>query len=148
MIAVEAVDYMQERKDEHAQVIPLVEETLHVEKREVSTGKVRVRTLVDTVEEHARATLSEETVEVTRVPIGTVVDKAPSVRVDGDLTVVPVLEEVLFVEKRLVLAEEIHIRRRVKREDVEVPVSLRKQRAIIEPSPPDDVQTPDKDANT
>lgn len=139
---------MQDRKETDTQVIPLVEETLRVEKREVSKGKVRVRTVVDTVEEHARATLAEDTVEVTRVPIGTVVDKAPSVRTDGDTTIVPVVEEVLFVEKRLVLAEEIHIRRRVKREDVEVPVSLRKQRAVIETTTPDGVETPDKDANT
>jgi stress response protein YsnF len=48
------------------------------------------------------------------------------------VTIVPVLEEVLVVEKRLVLKEELHIRRRVDTESVEVPVTLRKQRAIIE----------------
>jgi stress response protein YsnF len=36
------------------------------------------------------------------------------------------------VEKRLVLKEELHIRRRVTHENVEVPVTLRKQRAVIE----------------
>lgn len=138
---------MQDYKPSDTEVLPLVEETLRVEKRQVSKGKVRVRSVVDTVEEHARATLEEETVEVTRVPVGTVVDKAPSVRTDGDTTIIPVLEEVLFVEKRLVLAEEIHVRRRTKREDVEVPVSLRKQRAIIETLPPED-ETPNKDAKT
>lgn len=138
---------MQEHKPNDTEVIALAEETFSVDKRQVSKGKVRVRSVVDTVEEHARATLEEEIVEVTRVPKGTVVDKAPSVRTDGDTTIVPVLEEVLFVEKRLVLAEEIHIRRRMKREDVEVPVSLRKQRAIIETLPPD-TETLDKDAKT
>lgn len=138
---------MQESKTTEAEVLPLAEETFRVEKRQVSKGKVRVRSVVDTVEELARATLEEETVEVTRVPVGTVVDKAPSIRTDGDTTIVPVLEEVLFVEKRLVLAEEIHIRRRVKKEDVEVPVTLRKQRAVIENLSPEQ-STLEKDAKT
>lgn len=122
-------------EDEH--VIPIVEETWRVEKREVSKGKVRIRTVVDTVEELARATIEEETVEVTRVPVGRVVTEAPTVRTDGDVTIVPVLEEVLVVEKRLVLAEEVHIRRRTKKEDVEIPVTLRKQRAVVETAPPE-----------
>ena len=62
-------------------------------------------------------TCSEETVEVTRVPIDKVVETAPEIRTDGDVTIVPVLEEVLVVEKRLVLKEELHIRRRVETED-------------------------------
>jgi stress response protein YsnF len=54
------------------------------------------------------------------------------VRTEGDVVIVPVLEEVLVVEKRLVLKEELHIRRDATRENVEVPVTLRKQRAVIE----------------
>jgi len=61
-----------------------------------------------------------------------VVETAPEIRTEGDVTIVPVLEEVLVVEKRLVLKEELHIRRRIETETVEVPVILRKQRAIIE----------------
>jgi stress response protein YsnF len=61
-----------------------------------------------------------------------VVSEAPAVRTEGDVTIVPVLEEVLFVEKRLVLKEELHIRRTATTETVEVPVTLRRQRAVIE----------------
>ena len=46
--------------------------------------------------------------------------------------IIPILEEVLVVEKRLVLKEELHIRRSVTREDIEVPITLRKQRAMVE----------------
>jgi uncharacterized protein (TIGR02271 family) len=112
--------------------VPLVEEELRVEKRSVATGKVRVRTAVETLEEVARATLEEQRVEVTRVPVGREVEVAPVVRTEGDVTIVPVLEEVLVVEKRLVLKEELHIRREVNHENVEVPVTLRKQRAVVE----------------
>jgi uncharacterized protein (TIGR02271 family) len=114
------------------EAIPLMEEELRVEKRNVTTGKVRVRSVVDAIEEVARATLEEQRVEVTRVPVDREVDVAPAVRTEGDVTIVPVLEEVLVVEKRLVLKEELHIRRYVTHENVEVPVTLRKQRAVVE----------------
>lgn len=114
------------------EIIPLVEETASFSKREVVTGRVRVHTVTDTVEELARASVQREDVEVTRVPIDRVVETAPAIRTDGDVTIVPVLEEVLVVEKRLVLKEELHIRRRVETETVEVPVTLRKQRAVVE----------------
>ena len=44
----------------------------------------------------------------------------------------PVLEEILVVEKRLILREELHIEQEVSQETVELPVSLRKQRAVVE----------------
>ena len=126
------------------EVIPLVEETASVGKRQVVTGRVRVQTVTDTVEELARADLQTETVEVTRVPVDRVVETAPEIRTEGDVTIVPVLEEVLVVEKRLVLKEELHIRRRVANEAVEVPVTLRRQRAVVERSAPDN-PTPEEE---
>ncbi len=125
-------------KDQRTEeVLPLLEEELRVGKRNVVTGKVRVRTVIDTVEEIARADLEEERVEVTRVPIDREVSAPPTVRTEGDVVIVPVLEEVLIVEKRLVLKEELHIRRHLARENVEVPVTLRKERAVVERLTPD-----------
>jgi uncharacterized protein (TIGR02271 family) len=112
--------------------LSIVEEELRVEKRQVATGRVTVRTTTDVSEEMARATLQGETVEVTRVPVNQEIDAAPSIRTEGELTIIPVVEEVVVIEKRLVLKEEIHLRRTVSREDVAVPVKLRKQRATIE----------------
>jgi stress response protein YsnF len=119
------------------EVLPLVEETATVHKQEVVTGKVRIRTVPDTAKELAKATLQSDFVEVTRVPIDQVVDTDPEIRTEGDVTIVPVLEEVLVVTTQLVLREELHIRRRVETETVEVPVTLRKQRAIVEREAPD-----------
>jgi uncharacterized protein (TIGR02271 family) len=114
------------------ETIPLVEEELRVERRSLVTGKVRVRSVVDEVDEIARATLEEEQVQVTRVPIEREVTQRPAVRQEGDVTIVPLLEEVLVVEKRLILREELHIRRLVTQQEVEVPVTLRKERAVVE----------------
>jgi len=117
-------------------VVPILEEEARVEKRRVTTGKVRIRSVVEDVEEIAQATLEEETVDIARVPVDRIVDEVPAVRTENGVTIVPLLEEVLFVEKRLVLKEELHIRRRVSSETVEVPVTLRKERAVVERVPP------------
>jgi stress response protein YsnF len=113
-------------------VVPLAEEEAHVLKRSVSKGKVQVRTVVETFDEIAAETLGTEDVEVVRVPVGRVVTEAPDIRTDGEVTIVPVLEEIMIVEKQLVLREELHIRRHVTTEAVEIPITLRKQRAVVQ----------------
>lgn len=113
-------------------VLPLVEEAATVSKRSVPTGKVRISTHVDVAHEMARAVLQSETVEVTRVEIGSQIDTVPEVRTEGDLTIIPVCEEVLVVEKKLFLKEELHVRRRTETETVETPIALRRQRAVVE----------------
>jgi len=112
--------------------IPVVEETVAIEKRRVETGRVRVRTVVEERSELVRDAITREDVEVTRVPVDRAVDVVPAVRTDGDTTIVPLVEEVLVVEKRLVLREEIHIRRRTSVEPVAEPVILRATRAVVE----------------
>ena len=120
-----------------AEVIPLAEEELRVDKRMVTTGRVRVRTIVDVETELAKATLDGEAVEVTRVPVDRMIDQPPAIRTENDVTIIPILEEILVVEKRLVLKEELHVRKRKTTEDVEIPVELRKQRAVVERIPAD-----------
>ena len=75
------------------------------------------------------------------------VDTAPEIRTEGDLTIVPVLEEVLVVTKQLVLKGELHIRRRVETETVEVPVTLRKQRGGVEREATDGTTIPDEETD-
>ncbi|MCW0983847.1 YsnF/AvaK domain-containing protein [Agrobacterium sp. BT-220-3] len=116
--------------------LSVIEEQLVIDKRAVRDGSVRVSTKTEFVTEAAEARLDSENVEVTRVAIGREVSEAPAVRTDGDVTIVPVMEEVLVVEKRLMLVEEIHIRRVATTEDVTIPVELRKQRATIERDDP------------
>jgi stress response protein YsnF len=98
---------------------------------------VRVQTVTDTLEDVVHGEVRHESVEVTRVPVDRIVDHAPEIRTEGELTIVPVLEEILVVEKRLVLKEELHIRRRATTETAEVLVTLRKQRVVVERIDPD-----------
>src|SRR5215212_348022 len=96
-------------EEQDRQVIPIVEETVRVDKREVVSGKVRVRTEVESVDQVVRETLTGETVEVTRVPIDRRVEHVPDIRTENDVTILPVVEEKLVVEKQLFLKEELHI---------------------------------------
>ena len=116
-------------------VVPVIEETARIVKRAVETGRVRVNTRTETVEQILRENLRGEAVGVTRVPINRELaagEPAPQIRTEGSLTIIPVLEEILVVEKRLVLREEVHLQRTFSAEDVEVPVTLRRQHAEIE----------------
>lgn len=90
-----------EQPENTQNTLAIMEEELRVEKRQVATGKVRVRTTTELAEELARATLQGESVEVTRVPVDREITVAPSVRTEGEVTIIPVIEEVLVVEKRL-----------------------------------------------
>jgi len=112
--------------------VPVVEETAVVEKRTVETGRVRVRTAVEERTELVRDALVREDVEIVRREVNEIVDEAPPVRTEGDTTILPVVEEVLVIQKRLVVREEIHIRRRTSVEPVEREVGLRSTRAVVE----------------
>jgi uncharacterized protein (TIGR02271 family) len=118
--------------DSEQQRIPLVEERVRIDKRAVETGRVRVRTHVDEERVWVREDLEREQVDVVRVPIDREVEVAPQVRVEDDVVIIPVVEEVVVVERRLVLKEELHVHRRTVSERVEEPVVLRRTRAEVE----------------
>jgi uncharacterized protein (TIGR02271 family) len=119
-------------EQEEVASIPLVEERLAVSKREVETGRLRVRISVDEREERVAAELIRDEVEIRRVPKNEALTEVPGVRTDGDTTIIPVVEEQLVVEKRLVLVEEIHVVRKSETERRDVPVTLRTEQADIE----------------
>lgn len=93
-------------------IIPVIAEQLEVGKRTVETGRMRVRKVVREHEEVVDEPLFREEIDVKRVSINKQVDRVPEVRREGELVIVPVVEEVLVVEKRLILKEELHITRR------------------------------------
>ena len=115
-------------------VIPIVEETAVVTKRVVPTGRVRIHTAVQERSELVRADLEREEVQVERVPVDQEITAMPAVRHEGDVMIVPVVEEVLVIEKRLVLKEELHIRTVRSVERVEQPIILRRTVASVERS--------------
>lgn len=122
--------------DTNETVIPLLSEDVSIERRH-SESKVVVGIKTFTTEQVIDDSLHRQSVEVERRPIGRIVDAVPPVREDGDTTVIPVVEEVLVVERRLVLKEEIYVRRVNSTERFHQVVTLREQRATIERTGPD-----------
>lgn len=115
--------------------IPLAEETLHVGKRELETSRLRVSLTTETVSETIQQTLLTRSAAVERVAVGREVSAAPQIRQEGDVLVIPVVEEILVIEKRLFLKEEIRIRMTATQEGVDLPVERRVQRAMVERLP-------------
>ena len=113
-------------------VVPIIEEALSVGKRVIETGGVRINKTVQERQETVDIALIEDHVDVERVPINRIVDGPVEVRREGEMLILPLLEEVLVVEKRLMLKEELHIRMR--REEVHKPqqVTLRREEVHVE----------------
>src|SRR5829696_963259 len=91
-------------------VIPLAEERVSVSKREVETGQARVALSTDIETVIARETLRGCRIEVERVPVNQALpdgEPAPQSRQVGDTLVIPVVEEIAVVVKRLVVTEEV-----------------------------------------
>jgi uncharacterized protein (TIGR02271 family) len=112
-------------------IIPLLEEELSVTKRVVETARVRVSRVTHSHEQLVDELLQHEKVEVERVPVDRPVEAMPSVRQEGDVTIIPVVEEILKVERCLVLKEEVHIRRIKTTERQQEQVTLRRQEATV-----------------
>ena len=111
-------------------------EQTSVTRRRVEGDTVRVSTITHTTEKTIEEALLHERIELEHVTVGRRIDTVPAIRHEGDVMIIPVVEEIIFVEKRLVLKEEIHIRR-VRVPDVhrEV-VTLRTQDIVVERTKP------------
>ena len=120
-------------------VVPVIEERVEVGKEVVDSGRtLRLRKQVEEVRSDVRVPVTTEVVDVQRVPVGRVVDEPPSVRHEGDVIVVPVVEERIVTRKEQVLVEEIRLtRRREVTEAKAEPMLLRRERVVAERFNPD-----------
>ena len=93
--------------------------------------------------------LWREDVDITRVPVQRVVDGPIPVCTEGDTTIISLVEEVLVVEKRLMLTEELHLRTRRRETRPPQRVTLRREEARVERLPhtavTDDAQQKEQD---
>ncbi len=120
-------------------LLELKAEELVINKRKVKGDTVRVSTVTQSSEYEVDEALTHEHVDVERIAIGRFVETVPEVREEGGATIVPVVEEVVVVERRLFLKEEVRItRKRVEARHVETTV-LRRQEAVVTRSAPDEM---------
>jgi uncharacterized protein (TIGR02271 family) len=128
---------------ERETVIPLLEEQFSVAKRVVETARVRVSRVTHDHQQLVDELLNHEKVEVEHVPVDRPIETMPSIRQEGDVTIIPVVEEVLKVERCLVLKEEVHIRRVKTTERHQEQVTLRKQEVLVSRTPIEHSEVPD-----
>jgi uncharacterized protein (TIGR02271 family) len=113
-------------------VLPVIEETLAVDTHLVETGRIRIRKVVHEREELVDPPLRRDEVEIERVPANRVVEGPIPVRYEGDTMILSLLEEVLVVETRLLLKEEVHITTRRTETHTPERVTLRHEDVTIE----------------
>ncbi len=121
--------------DEPETVVPLFIEEVALSKRLVETGRVRISTTTRQEEQVLDEVLKQEDIQVERRAIGRPIESVPGMREEGDTIIVPVVEEVVVVERRLILKEEIHIKRVRGTKRYQERVVLRRQEAVIERIP-------------
>jgi stress response protein YsnF len=117
--------------------VPLHEEEISVSRREIKKANVQVALVTGTREQLIDEELTQVRVEIERAPIDRVVDVVPPIRQAGDITIIPVVEEIVVVERRLVLKEEVRVRRVSTKEQHRETVVLRQQDAVVTREEPD-----------
>jgi uncharacterized protein (TIGR02271 family) len=78
------------------------------------------------------ADVAHEEVNIERIPVNKEVKDRPQVREDGDVIVIPIVEERVVLVKHLVLVEELHVRRKTVQETVHVPVTVHATEVDVE----------------
>ena len=124
-----STSYVAEPED---RIIPIIEEVATLSTREVETARLRVRTIVEEKTTDVVAQLAKQELLVERRTVEREVAEAPRPYEDGDLLIVPIVEERLVVEKRLFVIEELVVRCVARTEEVHVPATVRTMRAIVE----------------
>ncbi len=123
------------QKEKQQLRIPVIEEELNLGKRIVETGRgVRLHKTVSEEALRIEEILTQQDLQIEHVPRGVWIRSGtlPANRYEGVTLVVPVLEEVLVVEKRWRLNEEIRITAKSQQRPVTQRVVLRKENIAIE----------------
>lgn len=120
------------RKTGEATVIPVIQEEVHVETQATERGRVRITKRVQTEEETVDTPLRQEQVQVERVPIAQMIDSPVTMHYEGDTLVIPVMEEVLVVEKRLMLKEEVRVTKYVGETQHQETLTVRSEEVVVE----------------
>ena len=112
--------------------LELREEQLEARKELEEAGRIRVHKEVEDVPRRLEVEAYHEEVTVEHVPVGRIVREREPAREEDDVFIVPIYEEQLVVVKRLVLKEEIHVRRQGATEKRLFEDTVRRERLVIE----------------
>lgn len=113
-------------------IVPVFEEQLAIEIQQNVTGAVRINKKAYTRQAVVEQEVMREHFSIERVPVNKTLDELISVRQEGGVTIIPVIEEVVVISKKLILKEEIRITRRQELFCHQETVPLRSEEVTIE----------------
>lgn len=108
-------------------------ERVVVRKSEEDRLAARVSLRTHTMDVPVAERLRTETASIERVPVDRIVAEPPASRVEDGVTIIPVVEEVLVVQFRIV--EEVHITTRSETVEHAETVQLRRQDVVVDEMP-------------
>jgi uncharacterized protein (TIGR02271 family) len=126
------IEQLTDQDNDESFVIPVVTEELSLRKEERISGRVRITKTVHEREALLEETVHREEVDVDRVTVNQVVDEISEHYYEGETLVIPIYTEVLVVEKRLMLAEELRITKHRYEQPVQQNVTLRDEEVNVE----------------
>lgn len=112
--------------------LTLSEEELAVRKQRMAAGEVDIHKRVETEHVSTPVTTMREEAVVERRPISDATLQAGTARIEGDEIRIPLMEEEVIVEKRVVPTEELVVRKHTVQETETVEADLRKERVDID----------------
>jgi uncharacterized protein (TIGR02271 family) len=127
-----------ETERETIRIVPIVQEELIVEKQKRETGKVRLHKQIKTRQETVDEPGYIEELFFERVEVNEVIDAPRTARYEGKTLVIPLIEEELVVQKRLVLREELRITKKRREVRNKQEVTLRKEEVTVDRINPED----------
>lgn len=112
--------------------LTLSEEELAVRKQRMAAGEVDIHKRVETEHVSTPVTTMREEAVIERRPISDATLQAGTARIEGDEIRIPLMEEEVIVEKRVVPTEELVVRKHTVQETETVEADLRKERVDID----------------
>ncbi len=112
-------------------VIPVIEESVLIDKKKVESGSIIVTKHVEERIESIDISLASDEYIIEHVPVNSYVDNdMPKARQEGDTLILPLVKEVMV--KRLLLVEEVRITKRTTQRTEQQMVTLRKESVTVE----------------
>lgn len=113
--------------------VTLAEERLELGTKKVVDRRVRITRATRVDEKNMTAELTQENADIKRFAKNEVLEaqNIPQIRQEGDVTIIPIIEERVEIIKHYVLTEEIHIIKKRSTERHQEIITLRSQEIII-----------------
>lgn len=111
--------------------IPVIHESIVIDKNQIETNKIRVTKKVNEEEQIVNIPLIHDEIDIETIPINQYVDDYPqAIRYEGDTMIISVLKEVSVV--RILLEKEIRVTRKKIETHFNETITLKKEEIIIE----------------